>query len=482
MTRDDAIAGASAYYDSGRFRADLERRVAYRTETADDSRRSDILAYFSQELTPLAERLGATAAVHDNPVPGGGPVFVASRIEDPARPTVLTYGHADVVAAEPGRWRDGLDPWRVTVEGDRWYGRGTADNKGQHTINLAALAEVLRARGSRLGFNLTILIESGEESGSRGLREFCRQHADELGADVLIASDGTRVAAERPTVFLGSRGSAPFTLRVNLRDRSYHSGNWGGLLRNPATVLAHAIASLVDDRGQIRVPALRHPSVPDPVREALRVIPVGGGPDDPAVDEDWGEAGLTSAERVIAGNTLEVLSLAAGNPGRPVNAIPGTAHAHCQLRYVPGTDVAGLTAALREHLDAAGLGLVEVTAGQVMGASRTALDDPWVAFAMRSLTATGTRAGDGTGAGDGIGAAPVLLPNLGGSLPNDVFTDTLGLPTVWIPHSYPACAQHAPDEHLLGSLARESLRLMTGLFWDLGETGGPVRGATGRSA
>ena len=104
------------------------------------------------------------------------------------------------------------------------------------------------------------------------------------------------------------------------------------------------------------------------------------------------------------------------------------------------------------------------------------------AFAMRSLTATGTRAGDGTGAGDGIGAAPVLLPNLGGSLPNDVFTDTLGLPTVWIPHSYPACAQHAPDEHLLGSLARESLRLMTGLFWDLGETGGPVRGATGRSA
>jgi hypothetical protein len=202
------------------------------------------------------------------------------------------------------------------------------------------------------------------------------------------------------------------------------------------------------------------------------------------VDEDWGEAALTPAERVIAGNTLEVLSLAAGNPGRPANAIPGTAHAHCQLRYVPGTDVAGLTAALREHLDTAGLGLVEVTGGQVMGASRTALDDPWVAFAMRSLAASGTLAGAATGAatGAGAGAAPVLLPNLGGSLPNDVFTDTLGLPTVWIPHSYPACAQHAPDEHLLGSLAREALRLMAGLFWDLGETGGAGRGATGRSA
>jgi hypothetical protein len=58
---------------------------------------------------------------------------------------------------------------------------------------------------------------------------------------------------------------------------------------------------------------------------------------------------------------------------------------------------------------------------------------------------------------------------LGGSLPNDAFTDGLGMPTVWIPHSYPACAQHAPDEHLLAPLARQALRLMAGLFWDLGE-------------
>jgi len=67
------------------------------------------------------------------------------------------------------------------------------------------------------------------------------------------------------------------------------------------------------------------------------------------------------------------------------------------------------------------------------------------------------------------GRPPVLLPNLGGSLPNDVFADILGLPTVWIPHSYAACQQHAPDEHLLAPVAREALQLMTGLFWDLGD-------------
>jgi HEPN domain-containing protein len=72
------------------------------------------------------------------------------------------------------------------------------------------------------------------------------------------------------------------------------------------------------------------------------------------------------------------------------------------------------------------------------------------------------------------GRAPVLLPNLGGSLPNDVFADLLGLPTVWVPHSYPGCSQHAPDEHLLRPVAREALQLMSGLFWDLGETGAPA--------
>jgi len=69
---------------------------------------------------------------------------------------------------------------------------------------------------------------------------------------------------------------------------------------------------------------------------------------------------------------------------------------------------------------------------------------------------------------------PTLLPNLGGSLPNDVFAETLGLPTLWVPHSYPSCSQHAPDEHLLGSIASEALILMAGLFWDLSDQGSDI--------
>ena len=72
------------------------------------------------------------------------------------------------------------------------------------------------------------------------------------------------------------------------------------------------------------------------------------------------------------------------------------------------------------------------------------------------------------------GKKPALLPNLGGSLPNDAFSDVLGLPTIWVPHSYPACSQHAPNEHLLAPVAREALGIMAGLFWDLGENGNDI--------
>ena len=85
-----------------------------------------------------------------------------------------------------------------------------------------------------------------------------------------------------------------------------------------------------------------------------------------------------------------------------------------------------------------------------------------------------------------MGAPPAILPNLGGSLPNTIFSERLGLPTIWIPHSYPGCRQHAADEHLPIAIAREGLALMAGLYWDLGEAGRVAevldpRGITDRS-
>ena len=264
------------------------------------------------------------------------------------------------------------------------------------------------------------------------------------------------MSAPRPPLCRGSRGAATSCLRGRARPRGYHSGNWGGVLTNPATVLSHAVATLVDAKGRILVEALRPQGIPPSVREALADIVIGGGADDPALDAGWGEPGLSPAERLMAWNTIEVLALGAGSPQRPVNAIPGDAVAHCQLRFVVGAPWRDLAAIVRAHLDAHGFEQVEVQVTLEGAATRLDLANPWVGWAQSSIEAS-------------TGQRPDLLPNLAGSLPNDVFADLLGLPTLWVPHSYPACAQHAPNEHLLAPLAREGLQIMAGLYWDLGD-------------
>jgi acetylornithine deacetylase/succinyl-diaminopimelate desuccinylase-like protein len=460
LSREQALAGAREHLDSGAFARDLARRVALRTESQDGAAGPRLHAYLAEEIGPTLAALGFEWQLHANPEPAFGPLLLATRHEGDDLPTVLAYGHGDVIRGQDAAWTRGRGPWTLAQEGERLYGRGTADNKGQHSINIAALAQVLAARratpGGRLGFNLKWLLETGEETGSPGLDAFCAAHRQELAADVLIASDGPRLSRDRPTVFLGSRGVANFELSLTLREGAHHSGNWGGLLRNPGTVLASAIASLVDGRGRILADALRPPPIPANVRAALQGLEFGSDPGDPAIAIDWGEPGLSPAERVIAWNTLEVLAFKTGNPEHPVNAIPPTAKASLHLRFVVGTDVSRLREALREHLAAQGFADVEVGVPVVMAATRLDPDDPWVRFTLASIERS-------------TGKPPALLPNLGGSLPNEVFAETLGLPTVWVPHSYPGCSQHAPDEHLLLPVAREALALMAGLYWDLGE-------------
>jgi len=205
-SRESAIALALAAHDSGRFLADLDRRVAYRTESQEPTQADALHAYLEREIAPSLRRLGFETRVVRNPDRAEAPVLLARRHEGEDSPTVVTYAHADVVRGYDDRWRKGLGPWKIVVEGDRWYGRGVADNKGQHSINLTALEAVIATRRGKLNFNLKIIFETGEEIGSPGLNRVCAAEQAYLSGDLFLASDGPRVSAERPTVFLGSRG------------------------------------------------------------------------------------------------------------------------------------------------------------------------------------------------------------------------------------------------------------------------------------
>ncbi|MBP2836866.1 M20 family metallopeptidase [Dickeya parazeae] len=462
MTREEMMQHAAAYFDSGVFRNVLARRVACQTESQNAERAPVLMSYLTDEMIPLLEAMGFECLIVPNPVADRGPFLLARRMEPAAALTVLTYGHGDVVMGDAARWRSGLSPWTLMADGNRWYGRGTADNKGQHTINLAALAVVLSACEGQLGYNVKLILEMGEECGSPGLDAVCQQYRDWLAADLFIASDGPRVSAERPTLFLGSRGVFNFGLQLTLRDGAHHSGNWGGLLSNPGIRLAHAIGCLVDANGRILVPELLPPPLSASMRHALSGLELAGAPGDPAIDPHWGEPGLSAAEKVYGWNTLDVLAYVTGNPDKPAHAIPPTARAQCHMRYVPGSDVEHFAEHLRRRLDACGFEDVDIIDPEnCFEATRIDPDDPWVHWGVASIERS-------------VGKQAAVLPNFGGGLPNACFLRTLGLPTLWVPHSYPACSQHAPNEHLLADVAREALHIMCGLFWDLAKEGHEV--------
>lgn len=459
MSRIAALERAATHMDDGAFLATLARLVAVPTESQEPGRTPQLAAYLTDHVRPMLERLGFVSEVLVNPAPAG-PLLLAERIEDPDLPTVLLYGHGDVVRGLDGQWADGLSPWKLVERDERVYGRGTADNKGQHALVMAALAMVLAERG-HLGFNAKFLLETGEEVGSPGLREVCASHKERLAADMLLASDGPRIARDVPTLVLGSRGALSFDLVVDLRASGHHSGNWGGVLADPAILLAHAIATIASAQGAIRIPELKPRQMPQPVRRALNEVELRAEEGDPAIDAWWGEPGLSPAEKVFGWSSFDVLAFVAGEPDNPVNAVPPRARARCQIRHTVDTDQDAFLPAIRRRLDEAGLGQVEVRpAGQApFRATRTDPGHRWVRFAERSIERT-------------VGRAPAVLPNAGGSLPNDCFTDILGLPTIWVPHSHRGCSQHAPNEHVLRPILREGLMIMTGLFWDLGEPEG----------
>ena len=449
--KEKAVQHATQYFDKGYFKKDLAELISVKTESQNNE--CNLENYYDQNIIPMLVKMGFKCKVMENPLSKANIILFAERIENADFSTILTYGHGDVVLGQDSCWDNGLSPYKLIEKDNRYYGRGTADNKGQHLINIKALNSLLSVQ-KKLGFNFKILFEMGEEIGSPGLKTFCQQNKELLKADVFIASDGPRISQKIPTIFTGSRGGINFDLSVNLRDNAHHSGNFGGILKDPSIILSHAIASITDARGQINIPEWLPTSLTPDIKEILAKLPlVDAGFD---LDPDWGQKELTMTERVFGWNSFSVLAMLSGEPEAPLNAISGHARSTCQLRFVVGTDVNKIIPALRNHLNSFGFEDVNIHESEMtpFPATRLEMNNSWLSLITKSLE-------------NSMGGKIDLLPNLGGSLPNDSFSEILELPTIWIPHSYAGCAQHSPNEHLSVPLARQALVCMTALFADL---------------
>lgn len=142
MTAENIVEQALAWFDQGEYKRTLARRVAIATESQSNQRDAELARYLDEEIKPALSAMGFSLLSVENPHTAHRPFLIATRIEDSNLPTVLSYGHGDVVFGDDENWRQDLSPWELKEEGDRWYGRGSADNKGQHSVNIAALEQI----------------------------------------------------------------------------------------------------------------------------------------------------------------------------------------------------------------------------------------------------------------------------------------------------------------------------------------------------
>ncbi len=284
----------------------------------------------------------------------GNPVVYAEKTIDPKAPTVLVYGHYDVMPVDPrGEWR--TDPFEPVVANGRIWGRGADDDKGQLWMHAKAF-EAMCATGS-LPCNVKFMLEGEEEIGSASLYRFCAEHRKLLRADIILVSDTSMLSMQTPSITCGLRGLAYMEVEVAGPDKDLHSGLFGGAVANPANVLARLVAGLTDAGGRVTIPGFY-----DDVREltpaqrkAFNRAPFSlrAYKKSLSIGDVEGEAGYTTLERTGIRPSLDVNGIWGGYTGEGTKTvIPSKASAKISMRLVPNQDYRKIAKLFGKHFRA----------------------------------------------------------------------------------------------------------------------------------
>jgi acetylornithine deacetylase/succinyl-diaminopimelate desuccinylase-like protein len=411
------------------------------------------IAEVAEHARGLLERAGLSARVVAT---GGGPMVLGQRIERADLPTVLIYGHYDVQPPDPlDRWTS--PPFEPTVRDGRIYARGVGDNKGQHLCHILAIEALVAVRG-RLPCNVKVLLEGEEEIGSPQMAPFVAANRDVLAADLCLISDGTVDESGRAVIRFGVRGVLSFELRARGANRDLHSGHWGDVAPNPIWALVQLLATMKDPAGRVTIEGFYDDVEPltDLERDALARLEE----DVAAVRRELGLSALAPhpgggiAERRAAWPAFTINGLHGGYGGAGSKTVlPCEAVAKCDIRLVERQSADGVFARLRDHV-ARHAPEVELVRQGSMDPSKTPLDSPFAEPIRRAIAMS-------------RGEEPLLVPAMGGSLPEYVFTRTLGIPCFGVPYANPDEANHAPNENLEVARFHDGVRTSAALLVEL---------------
>ena len=367
----------------------------------------------------------------------GNPVTYGEKIIDASLPTVLVYGHMDVMPVDPVKlWN--TNPFEPVIKDGKIWARGADDDKGQCFMHAKAFEFMVKT--GQLPCNVKFMLEGEEEIGSPSLYGFCRKNKKLLKADIILVSDTSMLGMDKPSITCGLRGLSYMEVEVTGPNKDLHSGLFGGAVANPANVLARLVAGLTDDEGRVTIPGFYDKvreltpaerkdfnKAPFSLRAYKQALEIG---------DVAGEAGYTTLERTGVRPSLDVNGIWGGYIGEGTKTvIPSKATAKISMRLVPDQDYREIAKLFERHFKAVAPKSIKVRVKSLHGGMPyvAPTDMPAYRAAERAIRET-------------FGKKPLPFYS-GGSIPIiSGFEQILGIKSLLIGFGLAEDAIHSPNE------------------------------------
>ena len=284
----------------------------------------------------------------------GHPAVFAQKTMNTTSPTVLIYGHMDVMPIEPiNLWH--TPPFEPTIVDNKLYCRGADDNKGQTFLSLVALHHIFKTTGA-YPCSIKIILEGEEEIGSPHLPNILETYKEQLKADFILVSDTSMLSQECASITTGLRGLAYWEIELTGPNRDLHSGIFGGAVRNPINALCQLIAGITDGTGHITIPGfyddVRALSEHEKTLLNSALFDNNKYKEQLGIENTFGEQGYSTLERTGTRPTFDVCGIWGGHTTEGTKTvIPSKAYAKISTRLVANQNYKTISNLVIQHLE-----------------------------------------------------------------------------------------------------------------------------------
>jgi acetylornithine deacetylase/succinyl-diaminopimelate desuccinylase-like protein len=367
------------------------------------------------------------------------PPIVYGEVKSKSNPngkTILFYNHYDVQPEDPVELWD-IDPFSGKIEGDRIFGRGSADDKGELITRIKAVEYYLKKTGD-VPCNVKYMVEGEEEIGSVHIEQYLTKYREKLNCDGVIWEFGYIDVGSRPIISLGMKGLLYVELIAKGPARDAHS-SLAVLIENPAWRLIKALNTLRDDKGKILIRDW-YKDVRQFTPEELCTLSRDSFDENEFKKEYQirtfvnNVAGIDAIKALVGMATCNIAGLASGYTGEGAKTVlPAIATAKLDFRLIPNMIPEKQFSRLKDHLKENGFDN-DIEARIIHGeaAVRTSINDPFVKQVEESANE--------------IFGSSIISISSAGTGPMYPFVKILNVPCISVGSTYVFSRIHSPNE------------------------------------